>query len=39
MIYKVIDSYSKIVRCFNTYKEASNYKSVYGNLYWKIKTL
>lgn len=33
---KVKDSYGKIVRCFNTYKEASNYKFAYGNSNWQI---
>ena len=33
---KVKDSYGKIVRCFNAYKEASNYKFAYGNSNWQI---
>jgi hypothetical protein len=34
--HKVKDSYGKTVRCFNTYKEASNYKFAYGNSNWQI---
>lgn len=36
-MYKVFDSVGKLVRSFPTYKEAANYKFVYGNIGWSIK--
>lgn len=35
-MYKVYDSLGNFLRSFRTYKEASNYKFVFGNPNWKI---
>lgn len=37
MRYKVYDSCGALVKSFPTYKQASNYKYTYGNIYWSIK--
>lgn len=35
--YSVIDSQGYTLRVFSTYKEASEYKFVFGNYSWTIK--
>lgn len=37
MKYKVIDNSGNIVRCFFSYKEASNYKSMNNRPDWAIR--
>ena len=38
MYYKVYDSIGNFMRKFPTYKQASNYKSAYGNVNWTVKS-
>ena len=37
MKYKVYDSQGEFMRAFPDYKQASNYKFIYGNKGWTIK--
>lgn len=36
MMYKVYDSLGNCLRSFSTYKEAANYKFIFGNPSWTI---
>ena len=35
-MYTIKDSYGFFIKRFNTYKEASEYKFVFGNSNWRI---
>lgn len=38
MRYRVYDSQGNYMKSFPDYKQASNYKLAFGNIYWRIKS-